>query len=57
MAASLGMVYGIVGTVLTAFSNKYGALILYTLAVVAMLIIAAMLQDRRCKYAEQKEKR
>lgn len=57
MAASLGMVYGIIGTILTAFSNKYGALILYTLATVAMLIIAAMLQDRRCKYAEQKEKR
>jgi len=57
MAASLGMVYGIIGTILTAFSNKYGALILYTLAAVAMLIIAAMLQDRRCKYAEQKEKR
>ena len=56
MAALLSAIYGIVGIVLTAISNKYGALILYTLAAVAMLIIAAMLQDRRCKYAKHKEK-
>ncbi len=56
MAALLSTIYGIVGIVFTAISNKYGALILYTLAAVAMLIIAAMLQDRRCKYAERKEK-
>jgi accessory gene regulator B len=56
MAALLGTIYGITGIVFTAISNKYGALILYTLAAVAVLIIAAMLQDRRCKYAERKEK-
>ena len=56
MAALLSTIYGIVGIVFTAISNKYGALLLYTLAAVAMLIIAAMLQDRRCKYAERKEK-
>lgn len=56
MAALLSTIYGIIGIVFTAISNKYGALILYTLAAVAMLIIAAMLQDRRCKYAERKEK-
>ena len=56
MAALLSTIYGIVGIVLTAISNKYGALILYTLAAVAMLVIAAMLQDRRCKYAKGKEK-
>lgn len=56
MAALLSIVYGVIGTVLTAISNKYGALILYTLSAVAILIIAALLQDWRCKYEQQKEK-
>ena len=49
MAAMLGIAYGTIGTVLIAFSNKYGALFLYTLLSVIVLIIAAMLQERRGK--------
>lgn len=56
MAALLSIVYGVVGTVLTAISNNYGALILYTLSAVTILIIVALLQDWRCKYEQQKEK-
>ena len=54
MAALLGTVYGIIGTVLVAFSNKYGALILYILSSVAVLIIAAIFQEGRLNYEEQK---
>ena len=57
MAALLCTIYGVVGIVLIAFSNKYGVLILYTFSAVSVLIIAAMLQDGRCKYEKQKEKR
>lgn len=49
MAALLGTVYGIIGTALTAFSNKYGCLILYTLSLVVVLVVAAIIKDRRCK--------
>lgn len=55
MAALLSIVYGVIGTILTAISNKYGALILYTLSAVTILIVAALLQDWRCKYEQQKE--
>lgn len=56
MAALLSTIYGIVGIVFTAISNKYGALILYTLSAVAILIVAALFQDWRCKYEQRKEK-
>ena len=53
VAAILGVIYGIIGTILIALSNKYGVLIIYTLVLVSVLIIAAILKDRRCKYAEE----
>lgn len=46
MAMLLGTVYGIIGTVLTVFSNKYGALVLYTLFLVAVLVIIAISKER-----------
>lgn len=55
MAALLGTVYGVVGTVLTVFSNKYGALVLYTLLLVVILVIAAILCERWNTYAYRKE--
>lgn len=55
VAALLSVVYGIVGTVMVAISNKYGALVLYTLVLVAVLIIFAIVKDRGCKYAEHKQ--
>lgn len=53
LAVILGTGYGITGTILIALSNKYGVLIIYTLALVAVLIIAAIIKDRGCKYAEE----
>lgn len=53
VGAMLGTGYGIIGTILIALSNKYGVLIIYTLVLVVVLIIAAILKDRRCKYAEE----
>lgn len=44
MAAVLGSFYGVIGTLLTAFSNMYGSLILYTLLLVTVLIIAAKIE-------------
>ena len=41
----LGAVYGGIATVLTAFSNKYGALTLYVLLLVTVLIIVAKIID------------
>lgn len=55
VAALLSVIYGTVGTVMVAISNKYGALVLYTLALVAELIIFAIVKDRGCKYAEHKQ--
>ncbi|MGN0607176.1 MAG: accessory gene regulator B family protein [Oscillospiraceae bacterium] len=52
VAAMLGIGYGIIGTILIALSNKYGALIIYTLVLVTLLVIAAIVKDRRCKYEE-----
>ncbi len=50
IAALLGAVYGGIATVLTAFSNKYGALTLYVLLLVTVLIIVAKIIDiRGCK--------
>ena len=49
----MGIVYGIIGTVLISLSIKYGVLILYTLVLVTALIIAAIIKDRGCKYAEE----
>ncbi|MCM1523532.1 MAG: hypothetical protein NC120_03645, partial [Ruminococcus sp.] len=46
-AALLGVVYGAIGTILTAFSNRYGALIIYTLSLVTVLVIAAIIKERR----------
>ena len=51
VSAILGIVYGIIGTVLISLSIKYGVLILYTLVLVTALIIAAIITDRGCKYA------
>ena len=53
VSAILGIVYGIIGTVLISLSIKYGVLILYTLVLVTALIIAAIIKDRGCKYAEE----
>lgn len=47
MAALLGTVYGAIATVLTAFTNKYGALTLYTLILVTVLVIAAKIIDMK----------
>lgn len=52
VATMLGVIYGIIGTILIAVSNKYGALIIYTLVLVTLLVIAAIVKDRRCKYEE-----
>lgn len=52
-ATILGIGYGIIGTILIAFSNKYGVLIIYTLVLVTVLIIVAIIKDRGCKYAEE----
>lgn len=49
VAALLGAVYGAIGTALTAFSNRYGALIIYTLSLVTVLVIAAIVKERRNK--------
>ena len=43
-AILLGTVYGIIGTVLIVFINKYGALVLYTLFLVAVLVIIAIIK-------------
>ena len=53
VSAILGIVYGIIGTVLISLSIKYGVLILYTLVLVTALIKAAIIKDRGCKYAEE----
>lgn len=54
VAAVLGSAYGTIGTVLIALSNKYGALLLYTLLSVIVLILAAILQERRIKNEKNK---
>lgn len=55
MAVTLGAIYGISGIALVVVANKYGALILYTLLLVTVLILAALIQKRRCKYESSKE--
>lgn len=45
IAAMLGTLYGIISIVLIALSNKYGALTLYTLLLVTVLVIAAKIFD------------
>ncbi|MCM1009209.1 MAG: accessory gene regulator B family protein [Ruminococcus flavefaciens] len=55
MAITLGTIYGITGVVLVVFANKYGALILYTLLQVTLLVLAAFLPKRRCKYESNKK--
>jgi len=47
VAALLGAVYGAIGTALTAFSNRYGALVIYTLSLVTVLVLAAIIKERR----------
>lgn len=47
VAALLGAVYGAIGTALTAFSNRYGAMVIYTLSLVTVLVIAAIIKERR----------
>ena len=54
-AALLGIVYGAIGTALTAFSNRYGALVIYTLSLVAVLVIAAIITERRDKNESHKK--
>ncbi len=46
LAALLGTVYGAIGTALTAFANKYGALVIYTLSLVTALVLAAIIKER-----------
>lgn len=53
VATLLSVIYGVVGTVMVAMSNKYGALVLYTLVLVTVLIVFAIAKDRGCKYAEE----
>lgn len=53
IATLLSVIYGTVGTIMVATSNKYGVLILYTLVLVTVLIICAIAKDRGCKYAEE----
>lgn len=54
-AALLGTVYGAIGTALTAFSNKYGALVIYTLSLTAVLVIAAIITEGRHNNENRKE--
>lgn len=44
VAALLGAAYGAIGTALTAFSNRYGALVIYTLSLVTVLVLAAIIK-------------
>lgn len=55
LTALLGTVYGAVGTVLTAFSNRYGALIIYTLSLVTVLVLVAIIKERWDKHESNKE--
>ena len=55
MAVTLGSVYGIAGTALVVLSNKYGALIIYTLSLVTVLIIVALIIEWRCEYESSKK--
>lgn len=55
LAALLGAVYGAIGTALTAFSYKYGALIIYTLSLVTVLVMAAIIIERRDKNENHKK--
>lgn len=55
LAALLGAVYGAMGTVLTAFSNRYGALVIYTLSLVTALILAAIIKERWYRHESNKE--
>ncbi len=56
MAVTLGAIYGTTGIALTVFSNKYDALILYTLLLVAVLILIALKNEERCKKYENCKK-
>lgn len=56
LAALLGAVYGAIGTALTAFSNRYGALVIYTLSLVTVLVIAAIIKERRDNNENSKKK-
>ncbi len=56
IAAMLSLIYGVSAVLLTAISNKYGVLILYTLLLVTVLIVAAKINEWRCKH-EDCEKR
>ncbi len=56
VAALLGIVYGVIGTTLTAFSNRYGAMVIYTLSLVTVLVIAAIIKERRNSNESNKNK-
>lgn len=49
IAAILAVVYGAASTVFILYSNKYGTLILYTLSLVTVLVIVAIIKNGRCK--------
>lgn len=51
-AALLGTVYGAAGTMLTALSNKYGVIVLYTLLLVCVLVVAAKCRKGGVMYEE-----
>lgn len=55
LAALLGTVYGAIGTVLTAFANRYGALVIYTLSLVTVLVLAAIIKERWDKRESNEE--
>lgn len=57
IAMTLCVVYGITGTALVVLSNKYGSMIIYTLSLVTMLIIAALIMEWRCEYESKKKQR
>ena len=42
--------YGLVGNIMIALTYKIGMIVLYTLFLVAVLMIVALLKERRCKH-------
>lgn len=52
-ATVMSAVYSSVGIALLSFENKYGALVLYTLLLVTVLIIIAIFKEWRCKYEKR----
>lgn len=46
----IALLSGLVGNILVALTYEFGLIVLYTLFLVAMLMIVSLLQERRCKH-------